>query len=390
MERTNVKAPKEPVRIRFRKLKCGSTSVYLDSYYNGIREYETLKIYLRPEKTRDDRLWNKEQLRLANAVKAERIVSLQNAEWGFRDRRQMRKLNFIDYLEKLAGDYESRGQATCGVLTRSAIRRLVDYKGRTVPMNAVTKEYLTGFIAYLDSERTVTRKKDGRSGKLSGAYKESLFARVMVALNKAVREGIILKNPGKDIDTVLKPHAGESTRAFLTLEEVKRMADTEYQPQNDVKAAFLFACFTGLRFSDLRGLTWDGISRGPDGSMRLDIKMKKTGRDIFIPLSANALSFLPERGGIPDGSRIFRRLPAQAGNADVRLRTLAVKAGINKHVTFHVARHTFATLMLAYGADLYTVSKLLGHSNIRTTQIYAKIVDENKRKAVDLIPDLSR
>ncbi len=75
-------------------------------------------------------------------------------------------------------------------------------------------------------------------------------------------------------------------------------------------------------------------------------------------------------------------------NADVRLRTLVKKAEISKHVTFHVARHTFATLTLSYGADLYTVSKLLGHSNVRTTQIYAKIVDESKRKAVNMIPKL--
>ena len=76
------------------------------------------------------------------------------------------------------------------------------------------------------------------------------------------------------------------------------------------------------------------------------------------------------------------------GNADARLHTLTEKAGIKKHVSFHVARHTFATLTLTHGADLYTVSKLLGHANMRTTQIYAKIVDENKRKAVNLIPSL--
>lgn len=103
---------------------------------------------------------------------------------------------------------------------------------------------------------------------------------------------------------------------------------------------------------------------------------------------ANAIKWLPERSGQPASSRIFYKLPDQVNNADVRLRTIIKKAGISKHVTFHVARHTFATLTLTYGADLYTVSKRLGHSNIRTTQIYAKIVDESKRKAVNLIPKL--
>ena len=116
--------------------------------------------------------------------------------------------------------------------------------------------------------------------------------------------------------------------------------------------------------------------------------MQKTGKSITIPLSDNALKWLPEREGNLPESRIFYKLPDQVNNADVRLRTLIKKAGISKHVTFHVARHSFATLTLTYGADLYTVSKLLGHANIRTTQVYAKIVDESKRKAVNLIPKL--
>ena len=391
MERIKVDQLKEPVKIRFRKLKNGNTSIYLDIYLNGVREYEFLKIYLRPEKSREDRLWNRQQLKLANAIKSEHIVKIQNGEFGFKDLKRTRKLNFIQYLEKMAEGYEARGQTTCGVLMRSAIRRLVDYKGRSIPFSAVTREYLMGFIEYLDNEQYDFDKRSGKEckpRKLSGIYKESLYARVMVALNKAVREGIIPKNPGKSIDANLRPHAEEKSRAFLTLDEVRSMAETPYRPDNDIKPAFLFACFTGLRYSDLYKLTWGEMSRGPDGTMRLDTRMKKTKREIFIPLSDNALAWLPQRGSASDGARVFRRLPDQVSNADTCLHTLSSLAGIRKHVSFHVARHTFATLMLTYGADLYTVSKLLGHSNIRTTQIYAKIVDENKRKAVDLIPRL--
>ncbi len=359
---------------------------------NGIREYEFLNIYLRPGTSRADKEWNKEQLRLANAVKSERIVSIQNGEFGFKDIKRTRRLNFIQYLENMATNYEENGQTACGVLMRSCIRRLVDYKGRAIPFSSVNKEYLIGFIDYLNNERydfdKGDKKKDRKPRKLSGVYKEALFARVMVALNKAEREGIILKNPGKSIDANLKPRAEEKTRAYLTLEEVKKIADTNYRPDNDVKPAFMFACFTGLRYSDIFKLTWGELTVGPDGTMRLDTKMKKTGKDIYIPLSDNAIAWLPERGDAVDKARIFYKLPDQVGNADARLHTLTEKAGIKKHVSFHVARHTFATLTLTYGADLYTVSKLLGHANMRTTQIYAKIVDENKRKAVNLIPSL--
>ena len=133
-------------------------------------------------------------------------------------------------------------------------------------------------------------------------------------------------------------------------------------------------------------MTWGEITVSQDGNVQLETTMKKTGKTIWVPLSDNALRWLPERGDAADEDRVFANLPDQASNADSRLKTLVNHAGITKHVTFHVARHTFATLTLQYGADLYTVSKLLGHSNIRTTQIYAKIVDESKRKAVNLIP----
>ena len=392
MAKEDDKTVKEPVKIRFRELKNGNTSIYLDIYVNGVREYEFLNIYLRPEKERADKLWNKEQLRLANAVKAERIVSIQNGEFGFKDIKRARKLNFITYLESMAETYEANGQTACGVLTRSAIRRLVDYKGKVVPFSTVTKEYLIGFIDYLNNERydfdKKDNKKEGKPRRLSGVYKEALFARVMVALNKAEREGIILKNPGKSIDASLKPRAEEKSRAYLTLEEVKKISETEYRPKNDVKQAFMFACFTGLRYSDIYKLTWGEMSIGPDGKLRLDTKMKKTGKDLYLPLSDNAIAWLPDRENAPDNARVFYRLPDQVGNADARLHTLIRNAGIKKPVSFHVARHTFATLTLTYGADLYTVSKLLGHANMRTTQIYAKIVDENKRKAVNLIPNL--
>ncbi len=392
MEKEKDPQVKEPVKIRFKKLKNGNTSIYLDLYLNGVREYEFLNIYLRPEESRADKLWNKEQLRLANAIKAERIVSIQNGEFGFKDIKRTRKLNFIQYLENMAANYEENGQTACGILMRSCIRRLVDYKGKAIPFSSVTKEYLIGFIDFLNNEKydfdKRGRKRADKPRKLSGVYKEALFARVMVALNKAEREGIILKNPGKSIDASLKPRAEEKTRAYLTLDEVKKIAETEYRPKNDVKPAFMFACFTGLRYSDIYKLTWGELTVGPDGTMRLDTKMKKTKKDIFIPLSDNAIAWLPERGDAHDEAHVFYRLPDQVGNADARLRTLVNKAEINKHVSFHVARHTFATLTLTYGADLYTVSKLLGHANMRTTQIYAKIVDENKRKAVNLIPSL--
>ena len=120
--------------------------------------------------------------------------------------------------------------------------------------------------------------------------------------------------------------------------------------------------------------------------MQIESKMKKTGKDMFVPLSKNAIQFMPKRGDAADDEKVFPRLPQKAAMTHHYMRRIEELIGIQKHITFHVSRHTFATMALTYGADLYTVSKLLGHSNVQVTQVYAKIVDENKRKAVNLIP----
>lgn len=378
--------------MRYKALKDGNQSIYLDCYVNGVREYKFLSLYLRPESNRENKLWNREQLRLANAIKAQYIIDIQNGEYGFKDRNRSRKLNFITYCEAMAAEYDANGQNSCAVLMRSAIKRMTDYKGKNITFNHIDKDFLIGFIEYLNSDirdfDKAAKDKNRKPKSLSNVYKEALFARIMVALNKAERDGIILKNPGKDIDRKLKPHSEQKTRCYLTIEEIQKIIETEYKPDNDIKPAFLFCCFSGLRYSDVSKLTWKEITVSQDGYAQIETTMQKTGKSITIPLSDNALKWLPEREGNLPESRIFYKLPDQVNNADVRLRTLIKKAGISKHVTFHVARHSFATLTLTYGADLYTVSKLLGHANIRTTQVYAKIVDESKRKAVNLIPKL--
>lgn len=383
---------KEPIKLRLKQLKDGNQSIYLDCYVNGIREYKFLNLYLRPDTSRENKMWNKEQIRLANAIKAQYIIDIQNGEFGFKDRNRTRKLSFLTYCEDMAAEYEANGQTSCAVLMRSAVKRMIAYKGKNITFNHIDKEFLIGFIEYLNSDiRDFDKESKDKKRKprpLSEVYKEALFARIMVALNKAERDGIIIKNPGKDIDRKLKPHAEQKSRCYLTLDEIQKIIDTEYKPDNDIKPAFLFCCFSGLRYSDVQKLTWGEITVSPEGYAQIETNMQKTGKDITIPLSDNALKWLPERTDQPSASRIFYKLPDQVTNADVRLRTIIKKAGITKHVTFLFSRHTFATLTLTYGADLYTVSKLLGHSNIRTTQIYAKIVDESKRKAVNLIPKL--
>ena len=155
------------------------------------------------------------------------------------------------------------------------------------------------------------------------------------------------------------------------------MADTEV-------STYLFACFVGLRYSDIQKLVWGDLATDEQGNTRIigETKKTKTAFNNLVPLSA--LQFLPARG--KDFEPVFN-LPGNVFT-NRKLSEWAKAAGIDKKITFHTARHTFATLLLTKGADLYTVSKLLGHSNISTTQIYAKVIDKKRDEAASLLNEV--
>ena len=150
----------------------------------------------------------------------------------------------------------------------------------------------------------------------------------------------------------------------------------------DIKNAYLFSCFCGLRISDIMLLKWKNIIKDR-GAYTLEIVMKKTKDPIYLPLSDQALKWLPSQSGKTAEDKVFY-IPL-FNYVNPALAEWAKKAGLNKHMTFHTARHTFATMMLTLGADLYTVSKLLGHSDVKITQVYAKIVNQKKNDAVNLV-----
>ena len=144
----------------------------------------------------------------------------------------------------------------------------------------------------------------------------------------------------------------------------------------------MFSCFTGLRISDVRGLEWKDISVN-NGQTYISVVMQKTNAPVYIPLSKQAMKWMPEKKDAATGGHVFNPL-VNFGNVNENLKKWAKAAGVNKHVSYHTSRHTFATMMLTLGADIYTVSKLLGHRSVKHTQIYAKILDKKKDEAVSL------
>lgn len=365
---------KEPVRLRSKQLKDGSESLYLDIYRNGHREYEFLKLYLIPEVTKEAKARNRETIAIATTLKAERVVAIQRGEYNFSTANT--KIKLLDYIEQERQGYIDRGSGSYARNLGSLYSHLKAFAGPGKKLAAVDKKFIRDFVEYLDRCR------------MRGSSSSVILARLGNILNRAVRAGLIDRNPAAMLDKEDRPKSDTREREYLTIDELRRLeAAAVANPRHAVVAsAFLFACFTGLRYSDISQLCWRHIVESPGGGYEIHIRQQKTQSRVVVPLSENAMRFLPS-GRNPASDKVFKRLGANA-YLNVKLKKLVESAGICKSVSFHVARHTYATMLLTYGADLYTVSKLLGHANTATTQIYAKLVDQKRREAVEMIPAL--
>ena len=386
---------KEPVRIRFKQLSNGNQSIYLDyytgdvirkeNYVGGKRKYEFLKLYLIPERTREDKAKNEVTLALAKAIQSKRIVEVQNDAHGFQNTNKSR-VNLLDYLENIGKQSAEQGSRNYARTVLNTVRALRLFRGDYIAFREVDKEFLSEFTDYLRQMPKASKYgvlKTG--GRLSNNSVVSYYGTLRTAINRAYKEGIITVNPTKEFDFASKVRQEPSRREYLTLDELKTLINTECRHEI-VKRAFLFSCLCGLRVSDIRKLRWCDLQRS-SGRVRIEITMQKTKEPLYLPISDEALKWLPERGEANGSDFIFPL--THEGTVNDTLQHWAKVAGITKHISFHVSRHTHATMMLTLGADLYTVSKLLGHKNIATTQIYAKIVDKKKEEAIGLIPNLT-
>ena len=386
---------KEPVRIRFKQLSNGNQSIYLEyytgdvirkeNYVGGKRKYEFLKLYLIPERTREDKAKNEATLALAKAIQSKRIVEVQNDAHGFQNTNKSR-VNLLDYLENIGKQSAEQGSRNYARTVLNTVRALKLFRGDYIAFRDVDKEFLSEFTDYLRQMPKASKYgvlKTG--GRLSANSVVSYYGTLRTAINRAYKEGIITVNPTKEFDFASKVRQEPSRREYLTIDELKTLINTECRHEI-VKRAFLFSCLCGLRVSDIRKLRWCDL-QWSGGRVRIEITMQKTKEPLYLPISDEALKWLPERGEANDSDFIFPL--THEGTVNDTLQHWAKVAGITKHISFHVARHTHATMMLTLGADLYTVSKLLGHKNIATTQIYAKIVDKKKEEAIGLIPNLT-
>ncbi|EII5416299.1 MULTISPECIES: site-specific integrase [Vibrio harveyi group] len=345
------------------------------------REHEVLDLFIYDKpKTPAQRKHNKEHLLLAETIKSKRLVEWQSQKHGFEDRTK-RSASFIDYFQRQIDIKEQTTSTSNHSIWLSARKHLLFYCGKhDLSFDELDKDWLDGFKYYLTNEA-----KTKSDTALSRNTQSSYFNKVRAAINEAHREGIIRDNPLSQVTSI---KAKTTKRVYLTLDEVNALAHTECR-YPVLKRAFLFSCTTGMRWCDIHRLTWSEVETFNNHKRIIFDQAKLSQGDakslqyLDIPKSAESLLGSPKASH----ERVFKGLK-YSSYINVELLRWALAAGISKHVTFHAGRHTFAVIQLSRGIDIYAVSKLLGHSELKTTEIYADIIEQRRMEAMLTFPDI--
>ncbi len=355
---------KQIVKLRVKKLANYQGSYYLDWSQNGKRQYEYLKLYidLSPNAPRAVKAKNKEVEEIAMNVRNQRENELMTNPYGINT--DKKKTTICEYIASFKNG-KAIGQHT--------IRHLKLCFGGDFLIAKITKEMIYDFFEYLSPQL---------SPKTTNMYMIKLHA----CLKQAAMEHLV---DGSALNNFPRAPLTKKPVTYLTIEELTKLKAVRIRGYESTRA-FLFACFTGLRFSDVKKLTWKEVT----ADNYLLFSQQKTQIDNYgnayaythLPLNEQALEVLGERGG-PE-QLIFPKLP-NSMNVNRCLKTWARKAGIEKNIHFHMSRHTFGVIMLQSGVDIYTVSKLLGHDSVTTTsKYYANLTQERAVEAVAKFPKI--
>lgn len=333
------------VSLRTRKIKDGRMLSYYLDYYSGYRDESTMKIirheslgiyiYAKP-KNQTELKYNQNLAAKAEAIRCRRFESIVNERYDFFDKEKM-KGDFLAYFKKLADKKNSKWQ-----------------------------HVYMHFHTFMQGKCTF------------GEINVDLCNKFRALLHTAYRDRKIKENPNGFLERI---ETIPTDKEHLSQDEVIRLASTPCTAPA-LKRAFLFSCLTALRKSDIKKLTWEEIQPyGSDGVMYVTTRMQKTKDIVHNPISEEALELIgysPEKRGkvFPDFKDSMTQAP---------LKNWLKDAGITKHISYHCSRHSFACLQLDAGTSIAVVQRYLGHKNVATTEVYAKISDVQKRASVGCI-----
>jgi integrase len=363
--------------LRREKISNNRYSLYIDFYPEIIspkngkktrREY--LKMYiLENPKTSFEKQSNKEILQLAEQILHTRLMQYNKAEiyTGFeKDQLRLKELgeqNFVEYFKKLSEKRKNSNYDNW----YSAYKYLNSFTNGSIKFCELNVQFFEDFKEYLLS----TKSNKSNKVKLSQNSASSYFNKIKATLKQAFKEEYLSVDLNAKIGSI-KP--AETMRNFLTQEELYALVKTECQNPL-LKRVALFSAVTGLRFSDIKKLKWDEFEYSEDKGGYLYFKQKKTEKVERIPISDEAIQLMGERRD--KNENVFEGLEYSAYN-NKHLYQWIGASGITKDITFHCFRHTYATLQLSQKIDITTVSKMLGHKDLKTTLQYAKVVDQSK------------
>lgn len=376
-------------------LSDGRESLFLD-YYFGYRmvydeakdkevakkdrKLETLKLYLwQAPRTPIERQQNKEMLELAKKIRFERGQELLESIEGYRLKKE-RSINFLDYFQAYNDSYTK----TDIRMMQIALQRFKDFLSETpeyskfslsIKPEQLNKDMMIAFTEYLQS-RSI------------GEGAKSIYQRFKKVINYAIEHDAMVKNPciGVSIrvdDQILR-------KDVLSQEETQALINTHYDNENpNVRRAFILCLYCGLRFCDVNELTYKNVDYS---NKLLRFEQNKTkghsaASGVVIPLNDSLLSLIGEPPADSDKSTLIFSLPTYESCLK-SLKRWVKRAGIDKHISWHCARHSFAVNILNNGANIKTVASLLGHSGIKHTEKYTRAVDRLKEDAINSLPEL--
>jgi integrase len=372
------------VKLREKKISGNKQSLYLDFYppiphpkTGELTRREFLGMYIfEKSKNPFDKQHNKETLQLAEQIRQKRENYLNKPEIysGYeKEQLEIKKKgeeSFLAYFKELANNRNSSNYDNW----ISAYNYLEAFTNGSLKFADLNKAFCENFKQYL----LTTKSNRSSKANLSKNSASSYFNKFKASLKQAYNDGKLVEELNSKIEPIGED---ETRRNFLTIEELNSLVKTECNNPL-LKRAALFSALTGLRFSDIKNLVWGNIQKNVAGGFSIAYTQQKTESVELLPISEQAYSLL----GTPqnESEPIFKGLKYSAYE-NRHLYQWIGAAGITKEITFHCFRHTFATLQLSKGTDIYTISKMLGHKELKTTQIYTKVIDQAKQEAANKI-----
>lgn len=343
---------RERVHIRERLCKDGSRTLQLDYSYKGKRYRISTGLFLTGNEVQD-----RNTSALATELRNKKENELLQLERGLLQPNYRGNLISVrDYALKIAETKEKKS-------SKQNYLDLAKRLPKDLMLSSVTRTNFPDILA------TTTPPKCSINTK-------HLYGTILRAvLNRAYNDGILEVLPNLK---GLIPSSQKGNKEFLTEAELVRLQEVKDNSFEGTKRLFLFSVNTGLRISDIESLRWEDIIDN-----RIVKRQVKTERAIRIPINDTAKALMPPQ---QETGLVFAKIPRNTIGR--QLKELCHAADIKKHITFHCARVTCATQLLSRGTDIYTVSRILGHTDIKTTMVYLRLLDDTLVKAIDSLDQI--